>query len=132
MTNINVKDIINNTIAMSTEDGQKLFHVVYENIKNAHKVKLSFVGIDILISHFFNESIGKLYEKFENWDILDKAIIYEDIDEDDLELLQENVIPTAKNHFKDSVRIDKIDESILDPEDFDYEQQEAYEFIFKK
>ncbi|MDN5058239.1 STAS-like domain-containing protein [Aliarcobacter butzleri] len=113
MTSINVKDTINNTIAMSTEDGQKLFHVLYENLKNTHKVKLSFVGIDILISHFLNESIGKLYEKFENWDILDKAIVYEDIDDDDLELLKEKVIPTAKNHFKNTDKTDKIDESIL-------------------
>lgn len=114
MTNINVKDIINNTIAMSTEDGQKLFHVLYENIKNAHKVNLSFEGIDILISHFLNEAIGKLYERFENWQLLDQSIVYKNIDEDDLELLKEKVIPTAKNHFKDSEKHDKIDESILD------------------
>ncbi len=114
MIKINVKDVINNTIAMSTEDGQKLFKVLYENIKSSNKVELSFKGIDILISHFLNESIGKLYEKFENWDVLDKVITYKDIDDDDLELLKEKVIPTAKNHFKTSNKEDMIDESILD------------------
>ena len=36
------------------------------------------------------------------------------IDDDDLELLKEKVIPTAKNHFKNIDKTDKIDESILD------------------
>lgn len=113
MTRVNVKDTINNTIAMSTEDGHKLFQVLYTNIKDSRRVELSFLGIDILISHFLNEAIGKLYEKFETWELLDKAIIYKDIDDDDLELLKEKVIPTAKNHFKNSIKTDKINESIL-------------------
>lgn len=113
MIKINVKDVITNTIAMSTEDGEKLFDVLYENLKQSKKIELSFDGIDMLISHFLNESIGKLYSKFDNWNILDKSIVYKDIDSDDLELLREKVIPTAKNHFKDANKIDSIDESIL-------------------
>ena len=114
MIKINVKDIINNTIAMSTEDGKKLFEVLYENLKQSKRIELSFEGIDMLISHFLNESIGKLYEKFDNWDILDKSIEYQEIDGDDLELLKEKVIPTAKNHFKDVIKPDSINQSILD------------------
>lgn len=113
VTTINVKDIIKNTIAMSTEDGKVLFEEIYKNLKAAKKIELSFDGIDMLISHFLNESIGKQYEKFSNWEILDKAIVYKDIDEDDLELLKEKVIPTAKNHFKDSEKEDKLEESLL-------------------
>jgi hypothetical protein len=114
MIKINVKDTINNTIAMSTEDGKRLFEVLYENLKQSKKIELSFKGIDMLISHFLNESIGKLYEKFDNWDILDKSIEYREIDGDDLELLKEKVIPTAKNHFKDVIKTDSINQSILD------------------
>ena len=99
---------------MSTEDGKKLFEVLYENLKQSKKIELSFEGIDMLISHFLNESIGKLYEKFDNWDILDKSIEYQEIDGDDLELLKEKVIPTAKNHFKDVIKTDSINQSILD------------------
>ena len=114
MIKINVKDIINNTIAMSTEDGKKLFEVLYENLKQSKRIELSFEGIDMLISHFLNESIGKLYEKFDNWDILDKSIEYQEIDGDDLELLKEKVIPTAKNHFNDVIKTDSIIQSIID------------------
>jgi len=116
MIKINVKEVIGNTIAMSTEDGKKLFEILFENIRNSNKIELSFDGIDILISHFLNEGIGKLYEKFDNWEILDKVIEYKEIDEDDLELLREKVIPTAKNHFKDIKKIETINKSILDNE----------------
>ena len=110
---INVKDVIKNTIAMSTEDGEKLFNVIYENLKNQEKVCLSFKDIDILISHFLNEAIGKQYAKFKNWEILDKVIEYKDLDKDDLDLLINKVIPTAKNHFKDIERSEKIEIEIL-------------------
>ena len=111
---INVKDVIGKGIAMSTEDGVKLFNVLYSLLKQGKKVQLSFENIDILISHFLNEGIGKLYEKFNNWDILDKAIEYTSIDSDDLELLESKVIPTAKNHFKDLNRTEELNESVLD------------------
>lgn len=110
---INVRDVIKNTIAMSTEDGEKLFNVIYENLKNQEKVCLSFKDIDILISHFLNEAIGKQYAKFKNWEILDKVIEYKDLDKDDLDLLINKVIPTAKNHFKDIERSEKIEIEIL-------------------
>lgn len=114
METVNVKNVIGKGIAMSTEDGVKLYNVLYELLKKNKKINLSFGDIDILISHFLNEGIGKLYEKFKNWEILDKAIEYSEIDSDDLELLKEKVIPTAKNHFKDAIRNDKLDASILD------------------
>lgn len=112
MIKINVKDVIGTTIAMSTEDGRKLFEILYTNIKESNKIELSFEGIDMLISHFLNEAIGKLYEKFEDWDILDQVIEYKNIDSDDLELLQEKVIPTAKNHFQNVEYKEKIPKNI--------------------
>jgi hypothetical protein len=115
MQTVNVKDIILKNIAMSTEDGQKLFLVLYNLLKQekVQKVQLSFEDIDILISHFLNESIGKLYEKFSNWETLDNAIEYIQIDSDDLQLLKEKVIPTAKSHYKDITRSEKIQMDIL-------------------
>jgi len=106
---INVKDIIGKGIAMSTEDGEKLFTSLYKLLKEHKSIKVSFANIDILISHFLNEGIGKLYEKFEDWDVLDKVIEYTNIDSDDLELLKRKVIPTAKNHFKGLEGREKLD-----------------------
>ncbi len=113
MQTVNVVDVIQKNIAMSTEDGQKLFEVLYALLKSKEKIQLSFEDVDILISHFLNESIGKLYEKFQNWDILDKAIEYVNMDKDDLDLLRDKVIPTAKAHYKDVKRSEKIEADIL-------------------
>lgn len=113
MKTVNVVDVIQKNIAMSTEDGQKLFEVLYGLLKSKERIQLSFENVDILISHFLNESIGKLYEKFENWDILDQAIEYNDIDKDDLDLLIDKVIPTAKAHYSDVKRSEKIEADIL-------------------
>lgn len=113
MQTVNVVNVIQKNIAMSTEDGQKLFEVLYGLLKSKERVQLSFENVDILISHFLNESIGKLYEKFQNWEILDQAIEYIDIDKDDLDLLIDKVIPTAKAHYNDVKRSEKIEADIL-------------------
>lgn len=52
MQTVNVVDVIQKNIAMSTEDGQKLFEVLYGLLKNKERVQLSFENVDILISHF--------------------------------------------------------------------------------
>ncbi|MDC0932709.1 STAS-like domain-containing protein [Arcobacteraceae bacterium] len=106
-------DITDNSIVMSSEDGKKLFDILYETLKNGKTVELSFKGIDIIISHVLNESIGKLYEKFENWEELDSAITYQDIEQDDYDLITTTVIPTAKNHFLDIERSERLELEVL-------------------
>lgn len=113
IVNINVKEVINKSIAMSTEDGEKLFHILFDELSKGNSIELSFEDISILISHFLNESIGKLYEKFSNWDILDKAIAYKHIDKDDLELLYKKVIPTAKSHYSNIEKSKQIELDII-------------------
>jgi transcriptional regulator len=106
---IKIYDIIEKNIAISTEDGQKVFAVIKKEIENRNEdIKLSFEGIDMLISHFLNESIGELYSYFgkSKWDILDN-IEYIDIDEDDLELLHEKVIANYKGDLKKQQEIQK-------------------------
>ena len=106
---IKIFDIIGKNIAISTDDGKKVFEVIKQEIESKNKdIVVSFEGIDMLISHFLNESIGELYKYFSKskWDILDK-IKYIDIDEDDLELLQKKVIPNYKGDLKKQQDIQK-------------------------
>lgn len=106
---IKIHDIINKNIAISTEDGKKVFEILKNEIeKGESSIVLSFAGIDMLISHFLNESIGELYSYFgkSKWDFLDK-IKYTDIEEDDLELLQKKVIPNYKGDLKKQQEIQK-------------------------
>ena len=99
---VNIYDIIGKNIAISTEDGKKIFKILKNEIENnGNDVVVSFKGIDMLISHFLNESIGELYNYFDKskWEMLD-TIKYIDIDEDDLELLQKRVVPNYKGDLK--------------------------------
>lgn len=63
----------------------------------------------MVISRFLNVAIGRLYKDYKNWDTLDKAITYVDIDSEDRSLLVDMVIPTAKIHFKDIDRNEEIE-----------------------
>ncbi len=106
---VKVHDIIQKNIAISTEDGKKVFEVLKNEItKGNDDIIVSFKNIDMLISHFLNESIGELYSYFgkTKWNLLDK-IKYIDIDEDDLELLQKKVIPNYKGDLKKQQEIQK-------------------------
>jgi len=106
---VKIHDIIDKNIAISTEDGKKVFEILKNEIERSESdIVVSFKGIDMLISHFLNESIGELYSYFSTskWDILDN-IKYIDIDEDDLELLQKKVIPNYKGDLKKQQEIQK-------------------------
>jgi len=111
---IKVKEVIEKNIAMSTEDGKKLYDKLhYELLNSKEKITLTFQGIDILISHFLTESIGKLYGTFKDWEKLDISIEITDLEKDDMELLKKTIIPNSKNHFKDTKRSDEIEIEIL-------------------
>lgn len=97
---INIKDIIKKTIFMSTDDGKKVHDEIFKLLSLNTKVIISFGELDMLISHALNESIGKLYSEF-NWNDLENSLEFINIDEDDLELLNTKVIPTAKQHFSE-------------------------------
>ncbi len=101
---IKIYDIILKNKAISTEDGKKVFDVLKKEIEtntntNTNKeIVVSFEGINMIISHFLNVSIGELYIHFDTkWNFLD-SIKYVGI-EDDLELLSK-VIQTYKHDLK--------------------------------
>ncbi len=113
MRNIIIRDIIDKNIAFSDEDAEKVYQKILESINEKEKVELSFKGIDMLISRFLNVAIGRLYKNFDNWEILDKVIEYKDLEPDDKQLLIDKVIPTAKIHFADVKRNEKIEIDIF-------------------
>lgn len=111
---IKVKDVIGKQIAISSDDAKKLKDVIIDALDSKENIEISFEGIDMLISHFFNVSIGELYTKYEEkqWNILDN-IQYTGISDDDLELLQKRVIPSFKHPPADRERFLKIQDDIL-------------------
>lgn len=101
---IYIKDIIEKKIFISTDDGKKVYKKIDNLLEENKQVEISFKGVSMLISHALNESIGKLYKKFD-WEDLNSYLSYAEIDDDDLELLRDKVIPTAKVHFSNGSKI---------------------------
>ena len=109
-----IKEIIKKPIAISTDDGKKTREHIKSVFESYEEVEISFEGISMLISHFLNESIGKLYTEYpkEKWKNLD-SIVYTGINKDDLELLQTKVIPNFKNSPSDKEKFENIQKGIL-------------------
>ena len=112
---VNVLEVIEKNIGISTDDGKKINDVIVKYIRDGNSVEVSFEGMGMIISHFLDESIGKLYKIFhkENWDMLDKFVSYSGLNSDDKELLLTKVIPTSKNHFSDEKNSERIQKDIL-------------------
>ncbi|MFK7780391.1 MAG: STAS-like domain-containing protein [Candidatus Gracilibacteria bacterium] len=111
---INIIDIIKKKIAISTDDGKQVREVIIELFDTDDEIEISFDGISMLISHFLNESIGKLYIIYpkNRWDKLDN-IIYTNISKDDLDLLKTRVIPNYKDSLTDREKFENIQKDIL-------------------
>ena len=94
-----VIDIINNTLAVSADEGQKVYDIVVESISNNQAIELDFKGIEILTTAFLNAAIGQLYSQFSS-EQLNKflKIIY--LEESDTKLIYK-VVKRAKEYFAD-------------------------------
>ena len=62
MGKIFVKDIIGDTLAVTSDKGEKVFEILKKNIENNTQTILDFEGITDLISAFSNTAIGQLYD----------------------------------------------------------------------
>jgi len=110
---IDVKEIIKKPIAVSTDDAKKVKKEIMKAIDTKDEIEVSFENIDMLISHFLNVSIGELYAEYKNkWVELDN-IKYIGINDDDLKLLNQRVIPSFKNSSTDREKFKNIQKDIL-------------------
>jgi len=111
---IKIVDIIEKKIAISTDDGKKVREAIIKLFDSSDELEISFDGISMLISHFLNESIGKLYVIYpkSKWDKLDD-IVYTNISNDDLALLTTRVIPNYRNTLTDREKFENIQKDIL-------------------
>jgi hypothetical protein len=110
---IEVRKIIDKSIAVSTDDAKKVKKEIAEAINIDNNIEVSFENINMLISHFLNVSIGELYTENKNkWQVLD-SIKYIGINNDDLKLLKDRVIPSFKNQPTDKEKYEAIQGDIL-------------------
>ena len=65
---VNVYEIVNNEVAMNTEQGKNFFGNVmqqYQNKQECNKIILDFNDIKVVNTAFLNDAIGKFYDKKE-------------------------------------------------------------------
>jgi hypothetical protein len=58
-TLLQIKELVGEN-AITLEDGQKVYDLIYPELKNGQKVKLNFEGVRIFASPFMNAAIGQL------------------------------------------------------------------------
>lgn len=77
---VNVFNVINSSFCISPEDGQKIYGLIVNALKERKDVQLSFLNITMVITAFLNEAIGVLYKDFSQ-EIIDN-IEFIDISDD--------------------------------------------------
>ena len=108
MKNLIIKDIINSELAVSTENGEKVFDIVNSFLEKEEKISLDFSGITIMITAFLNAAIGKLYgKKRYTPEFLNEYLKLENVEKED-RILFKDVIQRAKEYFADK---DSFEES---------------------
>lgn len=103
--NLQVAEIINSSLGISAEDGQKVFDRISQYISEGETVTLSFEHVTMLISLFLNVAIGQLYGSFSE-EKIQKNLKVEGLSPDDLELLK-RVIENAKKYYANKKSYDK-------------------------
>ena len=107
MKHLVIKDIINSELAVSTENGNKVFKIVDDCLQQHEKVELDFEGITVMITAFLNAAIGSLYSKKEyTGDFLNEHLKLENVEKEDRILFKE-VIQRAKEYFADKDSFEK-------------------------
>jgi len=61
---INIFNVINSPFCISPEDGQKIYGLIVNALKDGKDIQLSFLNITMVITAFLNEAIGVLYKDF--------------------------------------------------------------------
>ncbi|WP_183147854.1 STAS-like domain-containing protein [Chryseobacterium nematophagum] len=94
-----VKDIIDSELAVSTDDGNKVFDNINSALKERSIVELDFKGVTIMITAFLNSAIGRLYETYQSEFLNDYLKLTNVAPED--RILFKKVVQRAQEYFLD-------------------------------
>lgn len=96
-TLLKISEEINNTMAVSSDDGDKLYHKIDSLIREGKLVELDFSEIDVMTSAFLNAAIGQLYNSYTS-DQLNNQLKLVKVVKEDISLIKK-VIERAKEYF---------------------------------
>ena len=81
------------------DDGQKLYDVIYPQLKSGQHVELDFDGVEIFVSRFFNAAIGQLLKDIEASE-LNQLLKFSHLPVIGRNIIQK-VIENAKKYYSD-------------------------------
>lgn len=99
---IRIVDITGTEYCISSDDGDKVYDVVSEALKEGKRMNISFSGVEDLNSAFLNAAFGRLYNGDFTEEQLSSSLLPVDADPTDLVLLK-RVVERAKEFFRDPV-----------------------------
>jgi len=102
---VRVFDVIGTSLAVSSDDGQKVYEKIAPLLHQGQKVRLSFDKIETIISAFLNAAVGQLYGEFSEEKVRDLFNVQE-MSPEDLALLK-RVVDNAKLYFDNRKEFDQ-------------------------
>ena len=106
---IDIKEVIQRPQATVRTDGVKVYEAIEKLLDNKEKVEVDFSKITMVVSSFLNAAIGKLYGKYDE-QFINENVKMIGLCEDDMELLNDIVIPNAKSFFENQKHISQEQE----------------------
>lgn len=97
MKDIKVSKILNSNVAVSTEDGEKVYNLILEHFNQQEQVSIDFSDLKLIISTFLNAAIGQLYGSYPT-EFIQKHLVILNMSQDDLGTLK-LVTDRAKEYF---------------------------------
>lgn len=110
-TRIHLAKIIGGPDAISSEDGERVFKSINDELKAGRKVVIDFEGINLLITHFLNIAVGQLYGLYDTPFIQDHLFVSNLLEEDKATLRV--VTRRAKEYFLNQKLMDEQISKIL-------------------
>lgn len=93
---------------ITVEDGKTLQNMIIEAIKKDGKAKISFNGVDVFMSPFFNASFGALLEHYSRQELV-SIVSIEDLSEDG-SLVLKRALENAEVYFNNLKTREAINE----------------------
>ena len=92
-----LKDILQHDTAITYEDGEKVYALIFQALTEEKKVILDFQGITLVIPAFLHAAIGELYKDFDS-DFLNNHLTFINIEETNKALL-DMTMELAQEYF---------------------------------
>ncbi|AKP67389.1 STAS-like domain-containing protein [Companilactobacillus ginsenosidimutans] len=106
MKKIVIQKVINNSLAVNTEQGKMVFTVINEALNHGEKITIDFTGLSTITTAFLNLSIGRLYQMNTQEELKERI----NVDLSTLSLYQQEKLQRVIDNVKVKIDDEKLNE----------------------